>query len=64
MHLVFLLSLSLSCMSLMFHLTLTRLHSIFIAELQEELAALKEKSSEGKKNSSEEKVRLLNEKGE
>ena len=50
-------------MSLMFHLTLTRLHSIFIAELQEEIAALKEKSSEGK-NSSEEKVRLLNEKGE
>ena len=48
----------------MFHLTSTRLHSIFITELQEELTALKEKSLEGKINSSEEKVRLLNEKGE
>ena len=48
----------------MFHLTSTRLHSIFIAELQEELAALKQKFLEGKINSSKEKVRLLNEKGE
>ena len=47
----------------MFHLTSTRLHSIFIAELQEELAALKN-NLEGKTNSSEEKVRLLNEKEE
>ena len=46
----------------MFHLTSTRLHSIFIAELQEELADLKEKP--GKKKTSEGKVRLLNEKGE
>ena len=45
----------------MFHLTSTRLHSIFIAELQEELAVLK---AECVKKTSEGKVRLLNEKGE